>query len=406
MTNTTTPPDRAGAPEDLRGYLQHKAECARWMRLDDGMPLLVPATADIPEHATCTCGLQAILDRLTAQEVQHLEVFSAPDDGGAAAVIRPEQLREFRMYANAADEPGFVSRAEWAEDYKALHRKFREMHGVLERAVDLLTSSVRQIEELKQEKETLAEAVDATRQMLAGLSLTVGYLPEQGGYSTTQTAAEQQVSQAVRDLTQIIANLKPEVLPDTGAHPTAREGRPQADAPVTDIGADPNCRHCRGTGESPNAQFRCPCRWSHHRAGSTEWGQQQGYGHPASPQDVSVSAGEQSPFIVCDTCITERGCRKAGACWHDGTREQQLRPQASVSPWRDIASAPTDLNRALVSDGDYVVLGEQWSNTAMEPPPDPEERGAMVWTDEDGLSLDPQPTHWMPLPPPPAGKDA
>lgn len=24
---------------------------------------------------------------------------------------------------------------------------------------------------------------------------------------------------------------------------------------------DPNCKRCKGTGEEPNAQFRCPCRW-------------------------------------------------------------------------------------------------------------------------------------------------
>jgi hypothetical protein len=26
---------------------------------------------------------------------------------------------------------------------------------------------------------------------------------------------------------------------------------------------NPTCPECHGTGDAPNAQFRCPCRWRH-----------------------------------------------------------------------------------------------------------------------------------------------
>jgi hypothetical protein len=52
---------------------------------------------------------------------------------------------------------------------------------------------------------------------------------------------------------------------------------PHREGNAEDIGPDPRCSRCGGTGEEPNAQFRCPCRWSHHRAGQTEWGRSMGY---------------------------------------------------------------------------------------------------------------------------------
>ncbi len=38
---------------------------------------------------------------------------------------------------------------------------------------------------------------------------------------------------------------------------------PSEAAQGIDVGPHPNCARCKGTGEAPNAQFRCPCRWSH-----------------------------------------------------------------------------------------------------------------------------------------------
>src|SRR5689334_19748034 len=34
--------------------------------------------------------------------------------------------------------------------------------------------------------------------------------------------------------------------------------RPSPDGPLD---PDPSCKRCKGTGEEPNAQFRCACRW-------------------------------------------------------------------------------------------------------------------------------------------------
>lgn len=39
-------------------------------------------------------------------------------------------------------------------------------------------------------------------------------------------------------------------------------GRPMTTPPAD---PDPNCPRCKGTGEEPNAQFRCACRWRHSR---------------------------------------------------------------------------------------------------------------------------------------------
>lgn len=36
-----------------------------------------------------------------------------------------------------------------------------------------------------------------------------------------------------------------------------------------DFGPDPNCQRCKGTGEEPNAQFRCACRWKPRALSST-----------------------------------------------------------------------------------------------------------------------------------------
>lgn len=65
---------------------------------------------------------------------------------------------------------------------------------------------------------------------------------------------------------------------------------------------------------------------------------------------------------------------------------------AQGQEWRDIASAPRDFTEILATDGDetWIVM---W------------ERGAGWWNADhtdampDGLRA--EPTHWMPLPPPP-----
>lgn len=55
--------------------------------------------------------------------------------------------------------------------------------------------------------------------------------------------------------------------------------------------------------------------------------------------------------------------------------------------WRPIETAPKDGTEILVwlSWGDYEIT--LWENDR--------------WTWEDRLSSQPEPTHWMPLPPPP-----
>ncbi|MCP1271249.1 DUF551 domain-containing protein [Acetobacter cerevisiae] len=63
---------------------------------------------------------------------------------------------------------------------------------------------------------------------------------------------------------------------------------------------------------------------------------------------------------------------------------------ADAAAWRPIATAPTDSSEVLVWDGDSVFMagrmGEYW------------------WSDVEGI-ID-NPTHWQPLPAPPASIDA
>ena len=61
-----------------------------------------------------------------------------------------------------------------------------------------------------------------------------------------------------------------------------------------------------------------------------------------------------------------------------------------MSEWHPIATGPLE-TRVLVTDGKYIEFGWQWPHRVP------------VWTyDDDGTKLRPQPTHWMPLPAPPA----
>lgn len=63
---------------------------------------------------------------------------------------------------------------------------------------------------------------------------------------------------------------------------------------------------------------------------------------------------------------------------------------AGEREWRAIDSAPKDGTRVLVASHDFIVTAEFWVY-----------EGTGLWRDDNGESL-PQPTHWMPLPPPPA----
>lgn len=60
-----------------------------------------------------------------------------------------------------------------------------------------------------------------------------------------------------------------------------------------------------------------------------------------------------------------------------------------MTDWHPIDTAPNNMNDVLVSNGAYVKLGY---------------RGDDVWKDSTidyRGELEPQPTHWMPLPSPP-----
>jgi hypothetical protein len=63
-------------------------------------------------------------------------------------------------------------------------------------------------------------------------------------------------------------------------------GRPQPVDPY------PHCPRCKGTGEEPNAQFRCPCRWRHADA--------QGKEAAAPPVGGGWQAIESAP--ICTNC--------------------------------------------------------------------------------------------------------
>jgi len=82
-----------------------------------------------------------------------------------------------------------------------------------------------------------------------------------------------------------------------------------------------------------------------------------------------------------------------------------------MSEWRTIHSAPRDGTEIILRKGDRVTAGSwvEWSASAPEHNSmgaylgDVEYDGGGCWGSWDGgFCEDDEPTHWMPLPPPPS----
>jgi hypothetical protein len=111
---------------------------------------------------------------------------------------------------------------------------------------------------------------------------------------------------------------------------------------------DPQCRRCNGTGDEPNAQFRCPCRWRHvnipREAAAA-------LPEPLQPQP-RVDNG--NTFVFCDYVSSENsGCiRGAG---HNGGHvflQQNITP-----PLAPVLMEPEPLLESLSADTSLLDAG-------------------------------------------------
>lgn len=105
-------------------------------------------------------------------------------------------------------------------------RHIRFILAALEAAQADLAAATARVERAERERDALDEersdligALTALRELLIGLQKRAGYLPEQGGYSTTMTSEELEIVQAIKSLSVIIARA------DVGLMPAPEEPR-------------------------------------------------------------------------------------------------------------------------------------------------------------------------------------
>ena len=96
----------------LLEYVQHKDNCAKWLRLEDGSRMVVPDTAGIPGH-DCTCGLTPALKadppplpggRMTDEDTRGALQYARGLMENALAVASPYHAPFIQRHISALDE--------------------------------------------------------------------------------------------------------------------------------------------------------------------------------------------------------------------------------------------------------------------------------------------------------------